>query len=656
MIAIEEILIENVSLSGIRKRLKEQSYATEKAQLIQKELPDVVRKTLCEADRVLEGKLLLPGTEGIPKFVGNPPEWFQKMNDYDEFLWQLNRMDHWQPLLEAFSYTGDEKYAIKVIEELVNWIEETRILEEDYSRKDISFFSSIHPMRVLECGIRLYKTWPLIVEHLSSSELFTEKILELYLLSVYKQAEIIRWIAPQLWKNADHNHYLMECLGLFETSLLFPEIIKSKEWEVFSYNELMRCSKKQLTDIGGQIEGCPSYHNGCMYWFGLVMVLVNKFSITVSEEYKKRFIHNLNYSLYSMRPTGKSFPIGDSHANVLSIQAATYGYLALHDLYWLKHLCMFIPTERVKETAFNSVWDAPDVDQFIKEIKLLTPLSTDRALPLYLFTPELGQSFARSDWTKEAHSFVHTCRSPIQNQHAHIDLLSFEYIALGKNIICDPGLYSYQESEERREFKSTASHSTLLLNDKDHFEYMSTWGYGPQQKGELSGLKRGKHHVTSYGYHESYTPVLVSRFLSLIDDHFLLIIDSLSNVTDQHQVTRTFHLDYTEVYKGKNEVEGIDDEVNVKIINFPSQELSIQKGKLSDVNDLYRESRKVIYKSSAKENQNFVTIVYPYQTTSVSPKIVIEEIHSNLYKITENEQNIYHVIISGGTIHIQKEP
>ncbi|WP_255763987.1 heparinase II/III family protein [Jeotgalibaca sp. MA1X17-3] len=110
-----------------------------KAHLIQEHLPELVSKTISKAEEILEGNLLLPGTEGVPKFIGNPPDWFQVMNGYDEFLWQLNRMDHWQPLLEAFSYTGEEKYAVKVLEELVNWIEVTGILEEDYSKKEINF-------------------------------------------------------------------------------------------------------------------------------------------------------------------------------------------------------------------------------------------------------------------------------------------------------------------------------------------------------------------------------------------------------------------------------------------------------------------------------------------------------------------------------------
>ncbi|UJF16725.1 heparinase II/III-family protein [Jeotgalibaca sp. MA1X17-3] len=290
----------------------------------------------------------------------------------------------------------------------------------------------------------------------------------------------------------------------------------------------------------------------------------------------------------------------------------------------------------------------------MEDLNSLEPLPASEALPLHLFNSELGQSFVRSDWTKDAHSFVHTCRSPIQNQHAHIDLLSFEYIALNKNIICDPGLYSYKESEKRREFKSTASHSTVMLNHQDHFEYRSTWGYGPQQKGELDFLKEGKHSITSHGYHESYKPTVVERYLSLVDHKFLLVIDSLSNRNESDTLARTFHLDYKEIRQQGQEVEGLDQEVHVKIFNYPFQEITVEIGKLSDINDLYRESRKIIYTSSASIAQNYITVLYPYRSDLSAPNIQIEEIEIGMYRITEDNKIIYQVQINEKDINILK--
>jgi len=59
----------------------------------------------------------------------------------------------------------------------------------------------------------------------------------------------------------------MENLGLLRLACTFPEFQASRQWQTHALRELERCAMAQLTEDGGQIEGCPSYHNGCVYWF-----------------------------------------------------------------------------------------------------------------------------------------------------------------------------------------------------------------------------------------------------------------------------------------------------------------------------------------------------------------------------------------------------
>ena len=144
---------------------------------------------------------------------------------------------------------------------------------------------------------------------------YYEAILEQYLGAVYTQTKILRKVSPLLWPKADHNHFLMECLGILTTALYFPELREAEEWKSFAIDGIERCCLAQLTEDGGQIEGCPSYHNGCMFWFGLAVVLAKRFHFKFSDQYMELFRRNLDYSIYSLRPTGKCVPVGDSHAN-----------------------------------------------------------------------------------------------------------------------------------------------------------------------------------------------------------------------------------------------------------------------------------------------------------------------------------------------------
>ena len=604
-------------LKNVRARLEPMN---KKADYIRANLPKVVEETIKKAEEAYRGMVKLPGTGGIPEFVGNPPCWLERRHNDNEFLWQLNRMTHWQPLLEAYSLTKEEKYGRKVIEEMLDWIKVVEIKDEviDYPLK---YFTECNPLRALELGIRTYKTWPLVLEHLGNTELFNEELLEKYIITTYKQAKLLRKISPQLWPKADHNHYLMECLGLLTTALYFPELKEAQGWKEFAIKELERCNKAQLTEDGGQIEGCPSYHNGCMFWFGLTIVLANRFDFQFSEEYLERFRKSLDYSMYSFRPTGKSVPVGDSHANDISVMAAVYGYLAFDDIRWFNFLNRLITRERIQEAANEHIWRVLNVPKFHSDLNKVSKDTGDYELKTVFWNRTLKQAMIRSDWSKEALSFLFTCRTPIQNLHAHIDAMSFDFTALGKNIICDPGIYCYRDDDDRRAFKTAAYHSTVTIDNKDHFEYISSFDFGPQKYGEISLVEEKDFYSYTSAYHENYEPVIHRRHLALVDKSFLVVVDKLENL-DNNSVQMYYHLDYTKIKTKDGLTIGEDDIANVAIFSDRKMKTSLLPGRLSDVNDIYRDATRLLLEDDkvAEKERIYVTLIIPYKGED-APKV-----------------------------------
>ena len=51
-------------------------------------------------------------------------------------------------------------------------------------------------------------------------------------------------------------------------------------------HEMERSINAQVTSGGGQIEGCASYHNGCIYWFVSPASAVEKCGLDISDSYK----------------------------------------------------------------------------------------------------------------------------------------------------------------------------------------------------------------------------------------------------------------------------------------------------------------------------------------------------------------------------------
>ncbi|MFD2117136.1 alginate lyase family protein [Paenibacillus yanchengensis] len=655
---LQECLKEQLSaaemLVRVRSRLEPM---TEKAAYIREQLPEVVQQTVEAAELAYNGMLQLPGTGGVREFIGNPPVWLERRHNDNEFLWQLNRMTHWQELLEAYSLTGERKYGQKVIDELLDWIEKVPITKE-MEQHPIGWFSQCHPLRALELGIRCYKTWPLILEHLGHSDLLTDEVLEKYMVSVYMQIKLLRRVSPLLWPKADHNHFLMECLGVLTTALYFPEFKEAEEWKQFAIDGIERCSEAQLTEDGGQIEGCPSYHNGCMFWFGLAAVLAARFGFSFSQPFMERFRHNLDYSIYSLRPTGKCVPVGDSNANHLAVMGGIYGFMALNDMTWVALASNWIEKSIVREEALRHIWRAPDIVAFKEQLDVVIERKEayhcDKNTVFWNRT--IHQAIIRSGWEKEALSFLFTCRAPIQNFHAHIDLMSFDFTALGKDMIGDPGIFCYRDDEDRKQFKSSNYHSTVLIDERDQFEYLGSFNYGPQKKGEIYNVQDCGFYQVASAEHENYEPIIHRRHIALVDNKFLAVVDELEGLrhSNAKHIQRYFHLDFTDVNIMDNKVIANSDIANLAILTSDCGESSLLPGRMSDVTDVSRDAIRVRYEHSVEQlnidKAVFLTLLIPYYEDA--PQVSIEQSTQGTFEVIYNEH--YHISLHNKDIRISK--
>ena len=594
-----------------------------------------------------QDKVRLPGSAEL-SFIGNPPSWLERRYDDNEYLWQMNRMNHWIWLIYEWAITKDEKYAEKVLEELKSWAQSVSIDDETFE-KDLSYFSTCTPLRALELGIRLYKTWPLIVEYMSDSKALTDDYLRLYANAVYKQACLIYKVSPQLWPKANHNHYVMELLGLLTTALYFPVFKESETWRQFAIKELERCAKTQLTKEGGQIEGCPMYHDGCMFWFGIPLVFAKQFNFEISEEYKDLFFKGMKYSLYSLRPTGDSVPVGDSQAGKRAVLTALYQIAIFKETSLLQAFLVYMNKAEILEIAKEFIWRFDNPEYVLNElIKATAQLPNE---PKVFYNSVLSQAMIRSNWTTEALSFHMICKSPVQNNHAHIDLNTFDFTAYNKVIISDPGLYTYRECQERKFVKSTAAHSTITVDGKNQFEYIKSFGYGPQKEGKLLGVKVEERYQGSTGYHVNYSPVTHLRHVILVDGKFLLVVDKLKGCNNS-LITRTFHFDYTTLCLKDNKVLASSPKVSTWLCSYPNYEYSFEKGMLSDHNDTFRPSTMVRTSEIETGEACYVSVLLPFkQEDKAITDLSISKLDNSTYEILV-DCNKYYLIIEGDNYRI----
>jgi len=71
----------------------------------------------------------------------------------------------------------------------------------------------VAPWRILKVGIRMYETWPWVLDHLINTDLLTPELLSDYAVAVHRHGEALAAVASALTPGADHNTYTMGAWG-----------------------------------------------------------------------------------------------------------------------------------------------------------------------------------------------------------------------------------------------------------------------------------------------------------------------------------------------------------------------------------------------------------------------------------------------------------
>lgn len=575
--------------------------------------PKWVQELLEKAQREYLGMHILPGTESKPFFVGEPPRWKEQAVTDKEYVWCLNRMYHWNNFILAYYLTNELRYALKIKEELLNWIEECPPPEITSDWNQIrEGFDSVTPWRTLEAGIRMFEVWPNTLRFLTAEKLLDEKELERIVYSVRQHGAVLRNIPPRLWPDANHNHYLMENLGLLCLCQMFPELDSASEWSAHANEQIVRCAEKQISAGGAQTEGCPTYHNLCMEFFCRWLILCEELKLPVDERLIRKIEKGLDYSMASFRPCGGCVPWGDSDSDFGVVKAVILSYRAFHTTKWIRCLERMLGSERLKEEWLLYPFEAEGVT--FSQL----PQAEEAAaqIPRFSFQKQINQVSYRSSWERDAFHLQFGCQMPGDNGHAHIDPLSFDFTALGKALIVDAGRFTYDEANDRQLFKSGAMHNCLLLDHRDPYDYVSSWRFGPQHDGCILRAEAAEGTFWAQGVHTCYFPAIHRRLVSMVENQFLIIWDKISQLEGKHAVSIYFNVDSTRVLSGASPGEYHTnhlEDANLYLCSLSGLTGKLLSGYTSQLIDVRRPSTRICYEDTdVTGSREYITVAVPF--------------------------------------------
>jgi len=447
---------------------------------------------------------------------------------------------------------------------------------------------------------------------------------------------------------------------MFCLTVLFPEFNTSSEWQTFAFEQEERCVRNLLIEDGAEISGCPHYHNVNVQFCATWMMLCEEAGVEIPKSIRSRIEKGMDYVFSSYRPSGKCVPWADSYANYGATISAIVGYRAFHEEKWIRCLKKYMTYEQIVEYVLdNEAFALLEMDNMsLLEERVADDFIVD--IPRLSFQKAAGQVNWRTSWEKDALYVFFGCAKPYNN-HAHVDMMSFEFVALGRSMIVDPGVYTYDYIEERKAMRSAYAHSCLLIDGKQPWEYPRDWEVGPiTHNASLLNVREEGDNFQAQGIHTFYFPAVHERLVSIVEGKFLVVWDRVSHMEANreisgcrvpknqiynadmqwnegggHHVAMFFNVDSLKVVP--SEVKGMyftEDEgkANLCICTLSDVASSLLLGYASDLQDELRNTTRVCYEESgAVSFREYITLFIPFDGKRPA---VERKVHASRTEIT----------------------
>ena len=325
-----------------------------------------------------------------------------------------------------------------------------------------------------------------IFKQIDDSSILDDKFVLFFTDSIHRHTEFI-YNHLEYKEGAAGNHYLFNLVGILFATNYLSEKEETKKWRKFAELEIENEFFKQFFNDGGNFEGSTTYH--CLsaeaILYATSLMLNNKYNLSASYiELLGRTNHFINDVI---KPNGEMPQFGDndsgrlfkfSNQNLLNYESLLVGFSALFD------------------TKKNNSIEANIIEQFSKNKKLVLPKTIQKKkhqirnakhqlqrpsttelifdtevnlkeIELYTYS-EFGIYVFKSDQFYLAISGISNKKMHHSWGHVHNDKLSFELQLNGKDLVKDPGTYSYTAFPEKRNaYRGVKAHHGIVVKGID---------------------------------------------------------------------------------------------------------------------------------------------------------------------------------------------
>ncbi len=444
--------------------------------------------------------------------------------------WEIGRCQHWIALGQAYRFTGDERYALEIVRQQADFIEQN----------PVGF--GIQYVVTMDVAIRAFN-WALAFELIRESAAFQGAVVRRAYEALFDTGVFIERHLENKYE-VTSNHFLSNVAGLYALGIVFADLPAGARWLRQGRDWFEQEMKVQVLDDGADYESSVPYHRLVLELFLAGARLAERDGAPMSEAYRASLRRMSEFMATVLRPDGLMPQIGDADDGRLHI-FTDYGTWQPQDG---RHIlapaaCMFGEPSWLAISGDAGLWEAAWWGYDIAAIA-----SSDAPPPA---APRL---FAHAGIavapTPNAYLLVTNSRVGTNGfgNHKHNDLLSFEFHADGIPLIVDPGSYLYtSKPDERNRFRSTAYHNTLQIDGVEQNDLKLDYLFRLFETSTVEHLQfeDGADHVEYRGRHTGYerlpSPVTHERTFHLAKrDGALTVTDRLRGA-GEHSLRWHFH-------------------------------------------------------------------------------------------------------------------
>lgn len=442
--------------------------------------------------------------------------------------WELNRHQWLCELGQAWRLSGDDRYAERFAEIITEW------MGANPPGIGLNWASS------LEVSIRLV-SWTWALHLFQGAPQLTPSL----------RAEVLAWIRVHAlhverylsYYYSPNTHLTGEALGLFHAGVVFPQLAGAARWRRLGRKILLTELERQVGEDGGHFERATGYHRYTTEFYLNFIILARRNGINLPASVAARTQAMVDHLLDVCRPDGTMPSVGDDDGGtwsrlahrerddvrgVFSTAAAVFGRA---DYAWAAGSLQ-------PETWW--LLGKTGCEAFSKLDATPPSRSPSRLLA------DTGYAVMRTDWSPTANQLIMDTGPlgcPVSSAHGHADFLSLQVNIGGGPLVVDPGTGRYVADGWRDYFRSTAAHSTVVIDQLSQAEPGTLFSWRSRPSAHTRAWSSTSVCDFVDAEHDGYTrladPVRHRRRVLFVKPALWVIVDDLIG-DDIHSVDLRF--------------------------------------------------------------------------------------------------------------------